>query len=229
MLKNKTINLGAVKKVAKVLGELNYQVAYIGGAIVSIYADDPAADDARPTKDIDIMLHIASFAELTALQENLSLRRIYPDPQAKIACRFRFEDVVIDIMSTIQIGWAPSDPWFEPGFRNLITFNVDQEIPIRIFPVAYFLATKFSAFHDRGNDPRTSADFEDIVYVLDNNVNIVNEIMQSPDDVRNYLKGELREFLKEEMNENISCHLSPFSSDERLAMLREKIYRIVES
>ncbi len=91
MLKNKTINLGAVKKVAKVLGELNDQVAYIGGAIVSIYADDPAADDARPTKDVDIMLRIASFAELTALQENLSLRRIYriPKPKSRVVLGLR--------------------------------------------------------------------------------------------------------------------------------------------
>jgi hypothetical protein len=45
MLKNKKINLGIVRKVATALGELNDQVAYVGGAIVSLYADDPAADD----------------------------------------------------------------------------------------------------------------------------------------------------------------------------------------
>ena len=50
-MKNKTINLAVVKKVATALSELNEHVAYVGGAIVSIYADDPAADDVRPTKD----------------------------------------------------------------------------------------------------------------------------------------------------------------------------------
>lgn len=131
-------------------------------------------------------------------------------------------------MSTKEVGWAPSDPWFEPGFRNLIRFKLDHETTIRIFPVAYFLATKFSAFHDRGNDHRTSKDFEDIVYVLDNCLNVVDEIRHAPDDVMGYLKIELKEFLKEEMNENISCHLSPFSLDERLVMLREKINQILD-
>jgi hypothetical protein len=36
MLKNKTINMGVVKKIATALGELNDDVAYVGGATVSI-------------------------------------------------------------------------------------------------------------------------------------------------------------------------------------------------
>lgn len=63
MLKNKTINMGVVKKVAMALQELNDEVAYVGGATVSIYADDPIAEDVRPTKDIDIMLRIAIIGE----------------------------------------------------------------------------------------------------------------------------------------------------------------------
>jgi predicted nucleotidyltransferase len=228
MLKNKTINMGVVKKVATALGELNDQVVYVGGATVSIYADDPAAEDVRPTKDIDIMLRIVSFAELAALQDTLAQKGIFPDAESKINCRFKYDDVLIDVMSTKAVGWAPSDPWFEPGFRNLMKFKLDNEITIRIFPASYFLATKFSAFHDRGNDPRTSKDFEDIVYVLDNRLQIVDEIRQAPDDVQSYLKIELKEFSKDEMNENLSCHLSPFSQEDRLQMLKEKVKLILD-
>lgn len=227
MLKNKTINMGVVKKVATVLGNLNELVVYVGGATVSIYADDPAADDVRPTKDIDIMLRIVSFAELAALQDKLAQKGIFPDAESKINCRFKYDDVHIDVMSTKNVGWAPSDPWFEPGFNNLITYKVDDQTTIRIFPVSYFLATKFSAFHDRGNDPRTSKDFEDIVYVLDNRIDIVNELRQAPNDVKDYLKTELRAFLKVEMNEGISCHLSPFSQEDRLQILKEKVKEIL--
>lgn len=78
-----------VKKVARALGELNERVAYVGGATVSIYANDPAAEDVRPTKDIDIMLRIASFAELTALQENLGQKGIHPDPEIQNRVSFQ--------------------------------------------------------------------------------------------------------------------------------------------
>jgi predicted nucleotidyltransferase len=227
MLKNKTINMGVIKKVAAVLGELNDQVAYVGGATVSIYADDPTADDVRPTKDIDIMLNIVSFAELAALQENLGKKGIFPDPDADINCRFKYDDVIIDVMATKEVGWAPSDPWFEPGFNNLVTFEIDAGTTIRILSAPYFLAAKFSAFHDRGKDPRTSKDFEDIVYVLDNSLSIVDSIRASPADVSQYLKSELHKFLDGEMNESISAHLSPFSQEGRLGLLRDKIKAIL--
>jgi predicted nucleotidyltransferase len=223
MLKNKKINLGVVRKVAHALGELNEQVAYVGGATVSLYADDPAADDVRPTKDIDIVLRIANFGELTDLQEKLGQKGIYPDPGSKVVCRFTFEDVLIDVMSTKEVVWAPSDPWFEPGFRNLLAYQIDEEISIKIFPVGYFLATKFSAFSDRGGDPRTSKDFEDIVYVLDNRVDLVNELKASDPKVREFLRGHLLKFLHKEMDEAISAHLSRFSEEDRLTMLRDKL------
>ncbi len=60
-MRNSTINLGIIKKIAIALGELNDKVVYVGGAVVSLYINDPAAEDVRPTKDIDITLRIASF------------------------------------------------------------------------------------------------------------------------------------------------------------------------
>ena len=220
--------MGLVKKVATALGELNDEVAYVGGATVSIYADDPIAEDVRPTKDVDIMLRIATSAELAALQDKLASKSIYPDPEANVNCRFKYEDVLIDVMSTKEVGWAPSDPWFEPGFKSLMKYKLDDEVTIRVFTAPFFLATKFSAFHDRANDPRTSTDFEDIVYVLDSRVNIVDEIRNAPNDVQNYLKDQLKIFLRTDMGESISCHLSPFQGDERLALLREKVRSILD-
>lgn len=103
-------------------------------------------------------------------------------------------------MSTKEVGWAPSDPWFEPGFKSLMKYKI--------------LATKFSAFHDRGNDPRTSTDFEDIVYLLDSRLNIVDEIRSAPGNVSKYLKEQLNVFLNDNISESISCHLSPFQSED---------------
>jgi hypothetical protein len=62
---------------------------------------------------------------------------------------------------------------------------------------------------------------------LDNRLNVVNEIRQAPEDVLPYLKDELKELLKDNMIEGISCHLSPFSQGERFSMLKEKIINII--
>ncbi len=48
------VNMQAVQLVSAGLGELREQVIFVGGAIISIYADDPGADIPRPTSDIDL-------------------------------------------------------------------------------------------------------------------------------------------------------------------------------
>ena len=67
-MKNTQINLKVISKVAKALGELNDRVVYVGGAIVSLYINDPAAEEIRPTKDIDISLEILTLGELENLR-----------------------------------------------------------------------------------------------------------------------------------------------------------------
>jgi len=38
-MENKVINIQLVAKVAKALGKINEQVVFVGGAVVSVYAD----------------------------------------------------------------------------------------------------------------------------------------------------------------------------------------------
>lgn len=71
-MKNTLINREATLRVANALGELNEEVVFVGGAVVSFYIDDPAADDVRPTKDIDIVLEIASLIELEEVRTKLT-------------------------------------------------------------------------------------------------------------------------------------------------------------
>lgn len=49
MLKNQMINLKVVEKVALALGELNDEVIYVGGAVISLYVNDVGAEQHRPT------------------------------------------------------------------------------------------------------------------------------------------------------------------------------------
>ena len=53
-MRNRIINLGVVAEIAQALGDLNESVVFVGGAVISIYADDPAADEVRPTQDVDL-------------------------------------------------------------------------------------------------------------------------------------------------------------------------------
>ncbi len=175
MLKNTRINRLATKRVATALGELNEKVVYVGGGIVSLYIDDPAAEDVRPTKDVDISLEIVSLDQLDSLRERLNEKGFTQSHEDKVICRFRLEDIKVDVMSTQTIGWAPGNRWFKDGFHSSFLYDLDG-LSIRLLPLPYFMVSKFDAFHDRGSkDPRTSHDFEDIVYLLNHVSDVGNK------------------------------------------------------
>jgi len=99
---------------------------------------------------------------------------------------------------------------------------------IQILPAACFLATKFEAFKDRGNDYRTSHDIEDIIYVIDNRTTIVDEIAQSPAEIRHFLQDVLKSiFQKGLMDDVLMAHIHPLMLDERLPFAQEKINNIL--
>jgi len=228
MLKNTAINRAVIRKIAVALGALNEQVVYVGGAVVSLYINDPSADDVRPTKDIDISLSVASLGELEALREELISKGFTQSPEDNVICRFRYEDVKVDVMGTHAVGWAPANPWFAPGFDHKETIEVENQ-PIQILPLAYFLASKFTAFNARGaKDPRTSHDFEDIIYILDNRLDLVEKITASPEDARKYLIQEFSKVLKDgQKQEAILGNLFIEGRELRFQIILDKLKLIV--
>lgn len=212
-----------IERVAGALGTLNDRVVYVGGAVVSLYITDPAAPDVRPTDDVDIILEITSPGKLEALREDLNNKGFTQSAEDDVMCRFRYEGIKVDVMATREIGWAPANPWFEPGFKHLEIKTVG-EFRLRILPLAYFLASKWSAFRSRAKDPRTSHDLEDVVYVLDNRGEFDEELSAAPEDVKEYLKEEFSKILDDgTIREAILANLEYGIQEERFAMIEEKI------
>jgi hypothetical protein len=198
-MKNTLINRKVTAEVARALDELNAKVVYVGGAVVSLYIDDPSAEDVRPTGDLDISMEIAGINELEKIRETLQQKGFRQSHEDDVICRFRYNDIKVDVMATRPVGWAPANAWFEPGFRQLKTAEVEG-IEIRILSLPYFLATKFSAFEERGKaDPRTSKDMDDITYLLNYTSDLQAQIFSSPDDVKEYLKKCFLEIQKNDM------------------------------
>ena len=116
---NKVINLALVAQVAKGLKELNKKMVFIGGAVISLYTDDPAAEEIRPTTDIDMTINLANYAEWAQMQERLADLGFYPDPQGQSICSYKFQDIAIDIMPSDDSSIGVSNSWYKPGFKYL--------------------------------------------------------------------------------------------------------------
>lgn len=227
-MENRVINISVVAEVAAALKDLKSQMVFVGGAIISLYTDDLAADEIRPTQDIDMTLDIVSFDHWKEVQEKLGDLGFYPDPFGHAICSYKYKNIPVDIMATEESSFGPSNPWYKIGFQDLWAVKVkDQEI--KILSAACYLATKFEAFNNRGIDYRTSHDMEDIIYVLDNRINIVNEIKQSDQRIYTFIKEQLQLLIdKGLLDEVLMAHIHPLMIEERMPIVEEKITTILD-
>lgn len=225
-MKNREINLDVVAEIAVALGDLNKSIVFVGGAVVSVYVDDPAADEARPTEDIDLILTLIGIDQQT-LDKNLSELGFHLDIQSHKICTYRYNDIAVDIMPALDTLRGPTNRWYQVGFDSLQTIEV-EDIEIQVLSAPCFIATKFEAFNNRGQgDYRMSHDFEDIIYVVDNRTTIVNEIESAEESIQHFLKSEIQKILNNiHLDEIISAHLSRISDQDRSQMLLEKFEAI---
>jgi predicted nucleotidyltransferase len=224
------IDIQSLAKVALGLKELREKVVFVGGAVINFYNDDLAAQEIRPTEDIDMTLKLESYYEWTKIEERLSELEFFPDPFGHAICSYTYKGISVDIIPAEDSSISEANSWYIPGFKDLKTVVIQNNISIQILSAPYFLATKFEAFKNRGlNDYRSSHDFEDIIFILDNRTTIVNEILSSEEKVKKYLKEELQ-FLTNHKNatEILSMHIHPSIARERFAFLMEKINMIIQ-
>jgi predicted nucleotidyltransferase len=146
VLKNQEINLKIVEKVALALGELNKEVIYVGGAVVSLYVTDEGAEQARPTKDIDIAVQISTYGQMDILREKLATKKIYPAPTENVMYRYSHEDILIDFIPYDETPLGPTNSWLKPGFEKAYPVVIGA-IEINILPVSLFLATKWEVYN----------------------------------------------------------------------------------
>ncbi|MFB1023150.1 MAG: hypothetical protein QMC40_10370 [Vicingaceae bacterium] len=98
-----------------------------------------------------------------------------------------------------------------------------KEQEIKILSAPCYLATYFEAFNGRGTDLRTSHDIEDIIYVLDNRINIVAEVKKDNKGVQEFFTEQLNRIIKEEMlSEVLLAHIHPLMLAERMPIVEEK-------
>ncbi|TKD66537.1 nucleotidyl transferase AbiEii/AbiGii toxin family protein [Flavobacterium sp. ASW18X] len=227
-MENRVINIAVVAEIAAALKDIKEEMVFVGGAVVSLYTDDPAADEIRPTQDIDLTINIINLNHWEKVQEKLSALGFYPDPYGHAICSYKYKDIPVDIMAAEDGPLGPANRWYKIGFKNLWSATAkDQDIKILSAPC--YLATKFEAFNDRGTDYRTSHDVEDIVNVLDNRINIVQEIKEDNPSVQAFIIQQLKVIIEKGLlQETLVSHIHPLVITERLPIVNEKITQILD-
>lgn len=198
-MRNNHTNIVRIKAVNQALSKLEREIVFVGGAVVSLYADRSAAE-IRETQDVDVLVEIYTRYEYSRLEEKLRSLGFQLDTNSFFVGRFINDNIIIDFMPLEKEVLGFCNRWYIEGFKHSIDVKLDEWNTVKIFPAPYFLAAKIEAFKSRGKnragefDGRFSSDFEDIVFVLTNRSLLWAEIESSSDDLKKYLFQEFTSF-----------------------------------
>ena len=190
-------NVAKVELIAKALGPLREQLVLVGGCAAGLLFTDPAAAPARVTYDVDLLAEVAALAGYHQLEKEFSRLGFKRDMSADAPiCRWRLEDLQVDLMPTESSILGFSNRWYPLAVETAQTLALPSGITIRLISAPAFTATKFVAFADRGNgDFLASHDLEDIINLIDGRPELIDEVAQSPTELRSYLAAQCRTLL----------------------------------
>ncbi|MFA6311444.1 MAG: hypothetical protein WCV99_04755 [Sterolibacterium sp.] len=182
-------NLAKVELIAHVLGPLREQLVFVGGCAAGLLMSDPAATAARVTYDVDLVAEVAALRGYHRMETEFSRLGFKRDvsPEAPI-CRWRYRDLEVDLMPTDPgiLGFA--NRWYPLSVTTASSVTLPSGAAIRLITAPLFVATKFEAFADRGNeDLLGSHDLEDIINVVDGRPELTGEVRDATDELQAYL------------------------------------------
>lgn len=192
---NHELNFLQTVEVARALGDLIGEVVFVGGCTTALLVDDAAVHFVRRTEDVDIIVDIMSRTDLNVFGEKLQERGFNEDMEDDaIVCRW----VIPYLNGKLKVDIMPTDPsllgfsnrWYSDAIEYAQPYKLTDTLTIQLVNSTYFLATKFEAFHGRGEGDYFSHDLEDIIYLLEHRSGLAIELMDSNPDVKRYLSDE---------------------------------------
>ncbi len=185
-----------LQKVAQALGPLVNEVVFVGGTIPALLVTDPAAPPIRPTKDVDIVVDSRTIGRHASFEEKLRGRGF--QIAAPPICRYAFEDVLVDVMTTCPDAMGFSDPWYPEAFATAKLTKLPNGLKIRAIRSPLFLATKFNAWRDRAKGDYYAHDMEDIIAIIDGRTELLDDIKRSSQEVQTFLAESFAQSLADQ-------------------------------
>lgn len=225
-------NLVRMKAVGFALKDLKQDYVFVGGATVALYAtDSDLASEVRPTDDVDVIVELATYRGYSELDERLRNIGFQNDILSGVICRYKIQGIIVDVMPTDPQAIGFSNRWYPDGFATAQEIQLDDETTIKIFTLPYFVASKWEAFIGRGNnDYRTSKDFEDIVYIMENVDDFEEQLKNGPEKVREWLKVEIEPVMDtDNFEEGLYAHLTGGYGGLDANYIRQKLKAVFNS
>jgi Nucleotidyl transferase AbiEii toxin, Type IV TA system len=190
------MSIAMLERAAYELTPFLDEVAFVGGATVALWITDPAAPEPRPTKDVDIVVEVASRMAWHNFEDRLRAQGLRNDSSSQVICRWIAgtgdDELLVDVMPTDASILGFENRWQRPALDHAQTVELPSRRAIRAITPPYLVATKLEAWNGRGRgDHLRSHDLEDVIKLVDGREEVVAEVAAAPDDLRAYLSNEI--------------------------------------
>lgn len=141
MISSTEHNYELIERVAEGLGrELLSEVAFVGGCTTAmLVTDGPVFQDIRFTDDVDLVVELAGISAWQSLIERLAAKNFKITGEDEVNCRFRFNDVTVDVMPSDPVVLGYANRWFIEGLAFADKFILPSLREIQIFTAPTFL------------------------------------------------------------------------------------------
>lgn len=217
-------NVGGMRAVAERLDTVGLPYAFVGGSVVNLLLDYPGLTPARPTDDVDVIIDMISGPRYSEVEAKLRAVGFSHDMrQGAPKCRWILGVLIVDIMPTDGAGLGLNTAWFAEALATA-TLQTVAHSEFRIVSPVAFLATKYTAFLDRGDhDYYGSHDLEDFMTVVDGRADIVVEVDRAAFGLRDFIITSIRQLLAApEFHDALPGYLPP-EVEGRIVLLRRKL------
>ena len=104
--------------------------------------------------------------------------------------------VTVDVTPTLPDVLGFSNRSYPQAVDSAASTELPSGASIRVISAPAFLATKFEAFHGRGQgDYLFSHDLGDVISIIDGRAELVDEVRQAPLDLVSYISDQIRTLL----------------------------------
>lgn len=183
-------------QAAKSISTFDFKVIFVGGQVASLYHTDSNSPLPRATKDVDLLVHVITRADYMKIENSMRSCGYDQRIEEPVIIRWFGHGIVIDVIPTNSSIFGFEGRWLADSFEDTIEIEIAEGMRINLLCAPNYLAAKFEAFLQRGQgDLFASHDLEDIIGVVAYRHEIVEEILCSRIELREFLRTNLAAIL----------------------------------
>ena len=128
-----------MRVVAKRLQALEIPFAFIGGGVLGLLVDDPNLSEIRSTKDVDVVVEIATYGEYVSLEQRMRQAGFQHDTsQEAPICRWIIEGRLLDILPKESAVLGMNSRWFHEVLECSQNRDLGEDCMARVITPALF-------------------------------------------------------------------------------------------